>query len=492
MKLYLGVDLGTSSMKILLVNKKGEVIKKVQEYYEVHNFNEVFNEQNPLDWWNSFLIAFKKISEEIDVNQIEAISFSGQMHGLVILEENDSVIRPCILWNDGRSEKETDYLNKVIGEDFLMNEVGNISFSGFTLPKLLWVKNNESNNFKRIKKIMLPKDYIVYRLTNNFVTDYSDASGTLLLDVKNKKWSKKMAMIGNISLNILPTLHESTDIVGETNHEFNELFKISKPIKVVIGGGDNAISAVGTNCLKEGNATISLGTSGTIFVASDKFVLDKSRAIHSFAHANGKYHLLSCILSAASARSWFLEKVLNTKDYSKNEEEMTFSLKNNVLFLPYLNGERCPYNDSNLTANFFNLRYNTTSSDMSVAVIEGVCFALKDCFNKILEDGLSFNHTLITGGGSKSKLWCQMLSDVLQIPLYKQNFEEGPAFGAAIVAMVGLSEYASFDKFFAQNKIEESVFTPNKEMKEYYDRKYRQYKKLHNIALELVDIKNEK
>ncbi len=491
MNLYLGVDLGTSSMKMLLLNSKGEVIKKEQEYYSVHNFNVIFNEQNPNDWLNAFIKGFKKITLDINKEEIKGISFSGQMHGLVILDENDEVIRPCILWNDGRTEEETKYLNNEIGEEFLMDEVGNICFNGFTLPKILWLKKHEPESFNKIRKIMLPKDYLVYRLTSNFVTDYSDASGTLLLDVKNKKWSKKMTEIAGINDTMLPKLHESYDVVGETNQTFNEILGIKKPIKIVMGGGDNAISAIGTNTINVGYATISLGTSGTIFVASNNFINDKSRTIHSFAHANGKYHLLSCILSAASARSWFLEKILNTKDYLNNEKDMKDNIVNNVLYLPYLNGERCPYNNANLASGFFNLRSSTNRGEMSIAVLEGVTFALKDCFNRILEDGIEIKHLSLTGGGSKSNLWCQMIADIFEKDIYKQEFEEGPAFGAAILAMVALNEYESCDEFFKKNKIAEKVYKPNESLKKYYENKYKKYTKLYKVALEIIGINNE-
>ena len=247
-----------------------------------------------------------------DKLSIKGISFSGQMHGLVVLDKEDKVIHPCILWNDGRTEKQTTYLNETIGKDRLSKYTGNIAFAGFTAPKLLWLKENELDNFKKIAKIMLPKDYIAYMISSAFCTDYSDASGTLLLDVKNKLWSKEMLNICDISEDKLPKLCESYCVASLLKNEIAEKFGLSNNVKVIVGASDNA-AAIVMGAVNEGDCNTSLGTSGTIFIPHDTFLVDEANALHSFAHANGKWHLMGCILSAASCRSWWLEKVIGTK-----------------------------------------------------------------------------------------------------------------------------------------------------------------------------------
>ena len=296
MNLYIGLDLGTSALKGLLVAENGKIIKQATEEYPICYPQNGWSEQNPDDW----LVAMQKVLAELSYGaekEVKGISFGGQMHGLVILDEHDRVIRPCILWNDGRTQKQTDYLNNVVGKDKLSALTANIAFAGFTAPKILWLKENEPENFKRIAKIMLPKDYLAYKLTNVFSTDYSDASGTLLLDVKNKRWSEEMLSICGVTEKQLPQLYESYEVTGSVKPEYN------LPNAVVCAGaGDNAAAAVGIGAVKSGDCNISLGTSGTVFIAQDEFSVDKNNALHSFCHATGKWHSMGCILSAASCR----------------------------------------------------------------------------------------------------------------------------------------------------------------------------------------------
>ena len=269
---FLGVDLGTSAVKVLLVDKEGNILFVEKEEYPLHLFASNHSEQNPSDWLKGVFACIKRITSRVDdVNKIKGISFAGQMHGLVVLDKNDEVIRPCILWNDGRTDKETDYLNNVIGKKTLIDLTGNIAFAGFTLPKILWLKNNEPMNFKRIDKIMLPKDYLAYVFSNVFATDYSDASGTLLLDVKNKVWSKHMCDIACIKETQLPKLYESYEVIGVINKKLANELNLPTDLKVIIGAGDNAASAIGTGSIANNDVTISLGTSGTIFISSDNF-----------------------------------------------------------------------------------------------------------------------------------------------------------------------------------------------------------------------------
>ena len=288
--MYIGLDLGTSSLKGLLVDEKGKIIKSKSISYNVSYPKPLYSEQNPLDWLNATKSLLQSLSEGIE-DRIKGISIAGQMHGLVLFDENDNVLRPCILWNDGRSKEECNYLNNEVGVDILKENTANIAFAGFTLPKLLWVYNNEPEIFKRINKIMLPKDYIIYSLTGKFVSDYSDSAGTLYLDVKNKCYSKYILDLCHIKKEWLPELHESYDIIGGLKPEFN-----LKNAKLICGGADNAMAAVGSGVVKSGDVMLSLGTSGTVLISSDSFINPKNPSMHSFNHSNGKYLLLGCIL----------------------------------------------------------------------------------------------------------------------------------------------------------------------------------------------------
>ena len=311
--LYIGVDLGTSAVKLLLMDGTGKILNIVSKEYPLYFPHPGWSEQNPEDWYTQVMAGIEELIKDADKSQVAGISFGGQMHGLVILDDKDQVIRPAILWNDGRTTEECDYLNNVIGKDKLSEYTANISFTGFTAPKILWVKNKEPENFARIKKIMLPKDYIAYKLSGVHCTDVSDASGMLIFDVKNRCWSKEMCEICGIHEDQLAKVYESYETVGTVLPEIAAKLGIPESCKVVAGAGDNAAAAVGTGTVGDGNCNISLGTSGTIFISSEKFGVDKFNALHAFAHADGHYHLMGCMLSAASCNKWWMDEIIGTK-----------------------------------------------------------------------------------------------------------------------------------------------------------------------------------
>lgn len=473
MNRYIGIDLGTSSVKLLLLSENG-IEKTVGRDYPVSYPAPNYSEQNPADWYEQTVSALHELLEDTDRKSIKAIGFSGQMHGLVMLDRHDKVIRPAILWNDGRAVKEVDYLNNGIGKDFLLKHTGNIAFAGFTAPKLLWVKNNEPENFSRISKIMLPKDYLAYRLSGEFATDVSDASGTLYFDVSNRKWSEKMLEIIGIDREMLPVVYESREAVGNIKSELANAFGLNKDVKIVIGGGDNACAAVGTGVVSDGECNISLGTSGTIFVETSSHNYDKNSAIHAFCSASGKYHYLACILSAASCQKWWIENILNT-DYDTGGMERYLG-RNDVIFLPYLMGERSPINDPNAKALFYGMTLSTTREQLSLAVLEGVAMAFRQNIEIIRSLGVNVTKSKICGGGAKNKLWLKIMASVLNIALEIPDSEQGGALGAALLAM---NKPETAKRFYKTGEI----VKPDKALAEYYNKKYKDFTDIQNKIL---------
>ena len=475
---YIGVDLGTSALKLVMMKGNGELVKTVSKEYPLYFPHSGWSEQKPEDWFIAVKEGLKEIAAGLD-DKIGGISFGGQMHGLVILDKDDNVLRPAILWNDGRSTEETDYLNNVIGKEKLSKLTANIAFAGFTAPKILWVKNNEPEIFEKIAKIMLPKDYISYMLSGNFSTDYSDASGMLLLDVKNKKWSKEMIDICSISEDMLPKLYESYEAVGTIKPELAKELGLNEGIKIVAGAGDNAAAAIGTATVGEGACNISLGTSGTVFISSKNFGVDSFNALHSFAHADGNYHLMGCMLSAASCNKWWMEEILKTKDFAKEQNNIDNLGENNVFFLPYLMGERSPHNDPDAAGTFIGMRMDTKREDMTLAVFEGVTFALRDSLEVARSLGIKIERTMICGGGAKSPLWKRLVANILNVEVDVPMSEEGPGFGAAILAAVGCGEYESVeDAAKSVIKIKEKI-KPEADLVVKYEEKYQKFKKIY-------------
>ncbi len=486
--LYVGIDLGTSAVKLLLMDGAGRIQKIVSKEYPLYFPNPGWSEQNPEDWYDQSMAGLEELLEDCDKSQVAGISFGGQMHGLVILDKDDQVIRPAILWNDGRTAKETDYLNQEIGKDKLSQYTANIAFAGFTAPKVLWVKNQEPENFARIEKLMLPKDYLAYRLSGTFCTDVSDASGMLLFDVKNKCWSKEMMEICGVKESQLPRIFESYEAVGTLKPELAAKLGLSENVKIAAGAGDNAAAAVGTGTVGDGSCNISLGTSGTIFISSEKFGVDENNALHSFAHADGHFHLMGCMLSAASCNKWWMDEILKTKDYAGEQTGIEELGRNNVFFLPYLMGERSPHNNPNARGTFMGMTMDTTREDMTQAVLEGVAFALRDSFEVAKSLGIQIDRTKICGGGAKSPLWRQMIADIFNIKVDIPESEEGPAMGGAMLAAVACGEYASVEE--AAAKIVKIVDTvePIPENAARYEKQYQKFRQIYPAVKELFDV----
>ncbi len=477
---YIGVDLGTSAVKLLLMKSGGTIEKIVSREYPLSFPHPGWSEQKAEDWWSAVTDGIKELTSEIDAKEVAGIGAGGQMHGLVVLDENDNVLRPAILWNDGRTQKETDYLNNEIGKDRLRENTGNIAFAGFTAPKILWMKENEPELFSKIRKIMLPKDYINYKLTGVHCTDYSDAAGMLLLDVRHKTWSKDMLEICGITEEQMPKLYESYDVVGTLLPEVAKALGLTTDVKVVAGAGDNAAAAIGTGTVGNGACNISLGTSGTLFISSDTF-LAPSEGIHSFAHADGKWHLMGCMLSAASCNKWFMDEILQTKDYAGEQTPITDEKlgKNHVYYLPYLMGERAPHNDPLARSCFIGMTMDTTRADMTQAVLEGVAFGIRDSLEEIKGLGIEINESMICGGGAKSPLWKKIFANVLNIKLNTPETEQGPGFGGAVLAAVANGEYASVQEACDKLIKVTDTLEPDPQLAALYEEKYQTFHKLY-------------
>lgn len=477
-KLYLGVDLGTSSIKLSLADESGVILDTESRDYPLLLPKINWTEQNPDDWYISLIDALKALHRRNDLSLVASLSFSGQMHGLVILDKYDKVIRPAILWNDSRTEEEVDYLNDVIGKDVLLKETGNIALCGFTAPKLLWLKKHEEANFQRIAKIMLPKDYLAYRLTHVFASDVSDLSGTLFFDVKNRCYSDYLLDVIGIQKYQLPAIKNSFDVIGTVLPAIARQVGLSEKTKVVMGGGDQAIGALGTATIHEKEISISLGTSGTVFAPVDDYYFDPKGRVHSFRHATSKFHLMGCTLSAMGSLKWFLEDVLHTTDFVTELAEIPDRISD-ILFLPYLTGERSPINDPKAKGYLANLSLFYKREDIVKAVVEGICFSLYDVYKVMCELGLKVSSSRVIGGGSKSSKVLQILADIFAIDIRTITTNDGGALGAIILAMVGDGLFDSIDEACKALIKDKDIYHPDMDRHAIYEKKFKQYKELY-------------
>jgi len=485
---FIGVDLGTSSVKLLLMDECGNILKIVSKEYPLSMPSPGWSEQNPEDWWTQTILGIKELlasSASVSGFQnclVKGISFGGQMHGLVILDKNDNVIRPAILWNDGRTIQETEYLNNVIGTEKLKAWTGNIAFAGFTAPKILWLKKHEPENFEKINKIMLPKDFLAYKLSGVHASDYSDSSGMLLLDVKNKCWSEEMLEICSVRKEWMPKLFESFDTIGTILPEVALELGLSEDCLIAAGAGDNAAAAVGTGTVGNGAVNISLGTSGTLFVSEQNFSIDNNNSIHSFAHADGSYHLMGCMLSAASCVKWWMKEILTGNDFDGEARGIDSHKlgKNQIYFLPYLMGERSPHNDPLARGAFIGMTPAATKADMLQAIYEGVAFGLKESLEAVGNiTGSLPQRTTICGGGAKSELWRHIVANVLNMEVDTVEVEEGPAYGAAILASVAAGVFSSVEDAVQKIVRRKDTILPDKEIAALYEKRYDTFKKMY-------------
>ena len=478
---YIGIDLGTSSTKMLLLDEQGVIHAEVSHDYPLEFPQPGWSQQDPAHWWQAVKKGMPQLLKGIDAGSVAGIGVAGQMHGLVVLDENDNIIRPAILWNDGRTAKQVDYLNEEIGRDKLSKLTANIAFAGFTAPKILWMQKNEPENFARIARIMLPKDYVNYLLTGVHACDYSDASGMLLLDVEHKCWSREMLALCGVEERQMPKLFESYECIGTLKPGIAAELGLPETVKVCAGAGDNAAAAVGTGVVGQGGCNISLGTSGTVFISSKSFGVDDTNALHAFAHADGGWHLMGCMLSAASCNKWLLEDIFKTGDHAAEQASISDEKlgKNHVFFLPYLMGERSPINDTNARGTFIGMTMDTTRADLVQAVLEGVAFAIRDSVEVARSLGITIDSSMICGGGAKSKLWKRIMANVLGAELRSPASEQGPGMGGAMLAMVACGAYESVGAACENLVAVAETVKPEPELTALYEKRYQQFRKIY-------------
>ena len=485
--LYIGIDLGTSAAKLLLMDETGGIQNIVTKEYPLEFPQPGWSQQNPEDWVRAIEAGIPELLKGSDASQVSGIGAGGQMHGLVVLDEEDNVIRPAILWNDGRTAEQVEYLNNEIGKEKLSGYTANIAFAGFTAPKLLWMKQEEPELFAKIAKIMLPKDYINYILSGVHCTDVSDASGMLLFDVKNKCWSREMLDICGVKECQMAKIFESYEPVGTILPEMAKKLGLPETVVIAAGAGDNAAAAVGTGTVGDGACNISLGTSGTIFISSETFGVDANNALHSFAHADGRYHLMGCMLSAASCNKWLMDDIFQTKDYAGEQLPITEDKLgiNHVFFLPYLMGERSPINDTNARGTFIGMTMDTTRADLTQAVLEGVAFAIRDSFEVAKSLGIDIERSNICGGGAKSPLWKRIFANVLNVKLDIVASEQGPGMGGAMLAMVADGTYPNVNAACENLVHVVDTIEPEPELVARYEQRYQQFRSIYPACREL-------
>ncbi len=471
--LYIGIDLGTSAVKLLLMEAGGTIRKIVSREYPLSMPRPGWSEQDPALWAEAAFSGIRELLEGEDRSSVAGIGVGGQMHGLVVLDGEDRVIRPCILWNDGRTGQETAWLNTELGESVLAARTGNIAFAGFTAPKLLWMRRNEPELFAKIRKVMLPKDYLIYLLTGVHAADCSDASGTLLFDVAHRRWSKEMLEACGLEETQMGTVCESSEVVGCLRPQVAEELGLPAAVKVVGGAGDNAAAAVGTGTVGSGRVNISVGTSGTVFFSDERFVDPGNHAIHAFCHADGGWHLMGVQLSAASCNQWWGD-ILGTRDFAALQAEIPEDSlgRGSLFFLPYLMGERTPHNDELARGAFIGMHMDTRRGDMTRAVLEGVAFGLRDSVEIARAAGMQVTASRLCGGGAKSPLWQKILANVLGLELELLETEQGPGLGGAILAAVGCGEYASVREASDSIVRVRARISPDAELMARYDERY--------------------
>ncbi len=485
--MYIGIDLGTSGVKTVLMDEDQCILAEADYALKVSRPKDGYSEQDPKDWIdaveNTMLSLKKSIPQEM--SQVKAISFSGQMHGLTLLDKEGKVLRPAILWNDGRSEVECHELKEK--EPKFLTLGGNDVMAGFTAPKLEWVRKNEPENFAKTDKILLPKDYVRYILSGDFVSEMSDAAGTLWLDVQNRDWAEALLAASQITRKHLPHLIEGTEVSGCLKDEFCEKWGMKNKVKIIGGAGDNAAAACGLGAVFPHDAFLSLGTSGVVFVSMEKFSADPLKAVHAFCHAvPGIWHQMAVILAATDCVNWLSTIVEQDVKELMGDLGSIEDGPSDILFLPYLSGERTPLNDPHARGAYLNLSRSHTREDIARATIEGVAYALNDGLTLLQQTGNEIQNLMVVGGGTKNQLWLEILASLTGCHLHIPKAAHlGAAFGAARLAMAGANPQYNRDDIFTKPEVSQ-IIKPNAKVAKAYQEKFQQFKKLYPALKEII------
>ncbi|MFZ2580124.1 MAG: xylulokinase [Citrobacter portucalensis] len=476
--MYIGIDLGTSGVKAILLNEQGDVVASQTEKLTVSRPHPLWSEQDPEQWWLATDRAVKALGQQHSLRKVKALGIAGQMHGATLLDEQQKVLRPAILWNDGRCAEECVMLENQVPQSRAIT--GNLMMPGFTAPKLLWVQRHEPEIFNQIDKVLLPKDYLRLRMTGDFASDMSDAAGTMWLDVAKRDWSDVMLAACKLTRAHMPALYEGSEITGTLLPDVAKAWGMEE-VAVVAGGGDNAAGAVGVGMMNAGQAMLSLGTSGVYFAVSDGFLSKPESAVHSFCHAlPERWHLMSVMLSAASCLDWAakltgLASVPALIDAAQQADEHAEP----VWFLPYLSGERTPHNNPQAKGVFFGLTHQHGPAELAQAVLEGVGFALADGMDVVHACGVQPASITLIGGGARSEYWRQMLSDISGLQLdYRTGGDVGPALGAARLAQVAMNPQTSLSELLPQLTLEQAHY-PDAERHARYQQRRETFRRIY-------------
>lgn len=479
--MYLGIDLGTSSVKLVLMNEEQEIIAQNSQPLTVSQPEPLWSEQQPEDWWQATCAGMHVLKQDFaaELAAVKSIGLSGQQHGATLLDKNGSPLRPAILWNDGRSMTQCNQLEAEIQN--YAQITGSRTMPGFTAPKILWVAQNEPGVFKQLAKILLPKDYLRFKITGDYASDMSDTSGTSWLNVKDRCWFPEMLDATGLAQTHMPKLYEGSEITGTVTKAIAEQWGISANTTVVGGGGDNPAGAISVNVIKSGEAFLSLGTSGVYFVASDRYQANPQGGVHTFCHCvPHRWHHMTVHLSAASCLTWLAGTLnISAQELILEAENSPIKAKeNNLIFLPYLSGERSPHNNPYASGVFFGLTHATTRVDLTRAVLEGVAFSFADGQDAMLQAGIEIGDVSVVGGGAQSFYWGKILASALQRPLiYRTSREVGSAFGAARLAWLAVNK-ADPETAFISPAIEK-IIDPDSELCEQYLKKREVFKQLY-------------
>ena len=493
--MYIGIDLGTSAIKTILVDHNHKILSIAHAKLDVHSPQDGFNEQNPQDWIQATENCLSQLQKKLptEFSTTISIGISGHMHGATLIDKEGSVIRPCILWNDTRSHQECKEFED---QEFDVREIsGNITMPGFTAPKINWIKKNEPENFKKIDKVLLPKDYLRFYLTGEFFSEMSDASGTLWMDVKNRQWSEKLLSASFLSKENMPVLVEGNEEAGVLKQTLKNKFKFNNNVVIVGGAGDNAASAVGLGVIEENQSFISLGTSGVFFTPTSSFLNNTEDAVHSFCHClPNKWHLMSVMLSASNCLDWVCSITGNSIDQAlKNAENFSLNLNNisnSPYFLPYISGERTPHNDPHVRGSFHYLKTTTNQAALQYAVLEGISFGILDGINSIKSVNKNFNDIFIVGGGSQSIFWLKLLSSILNRKLLIcEQGEFGAALGVARLAMFVDNNISDKSKIIKKIDIKNS-FNPSNDKIDALEKRYKVWKDIYSTNKKISTIFN--